>query len=96
LAKRRPSKADRKIDPIPQLALCIVMDIIGAATYLLPMLGELADIIYAPIQFVVALSLFGGERWGTVWAGVAFAEELLPFTDIFPSMTLGWVGKYML
>lgn len=96
MAKRGPSKADRRVDPIPQLGLCVMMDLLGAATYLFPVLGEGADIIYAPIQAIVAWSVFGGERWGGVWTGVAFFEELLPFTDIFPSMTLGWVGKFML
>jgi hypothetical protein len=84
------------MDPIAQLGLCVLMDIIGVATYLVPGLGELGDVVYAPIQGIVAWMMFGGERWGTVWTIVSVAEELLPFVDVFPSMTVGWVLKFVL
>ena len=37
----------------PSLAFCILMDVIGAATYALPFFGEFADIIWAPISAVI-------------------------------------------
>jgi hypothetical protein len=82
--------------PINQLGVCIALDILGAITYLLPGLGELGDIAYAPVQGYFAWMMFGGEKWGVVWTGVAFTEELLPFFDFFPSMTVGWFWKFMM
>ena len=38
--------------------------------------------------------MFGGEKWGGLWTAVAFGEEILPFTDLFPSMTIGWFVKF--
>ncbi len=96
MARRRPSKADGKMEPLSQLGICLLLDVVGAATYFLPGVGELFDVVYAPIQATVAWSFFGGESWGKVWTGVALAEELLPFFDIFPSMTVGWMMKYLL
>jgi len=35
------------------LLLCIAMDLIGYATYSIPVLGEFADIIWAPISALI-------------------------------------------
>lgn len=83
-----------KISPLNQLGICLMLDLLGAVTYLLPAMGEFADIVYAPIQAYFAWQMFGGEKWGAIWTGVAFCEELLPFVDIFPSMTIGWFFKF--
>ena len=87
---------DRKrVDPMTQLMLCIGMDILGVITYVIPGAGEFADMVYAPIQGAVAWMMFGGESWGKLWTGIAFAEELAPLVDIMPSMTIGWVLKFV-
>jgi len=90
---KKASKLDY-MSPMNQLGVCIMLDILGALTYLLPVLGEFGDVVYAPIQAMFAWWMFGGEKWGGLWTAVAFGEEILPFTDLFPSMTIGWFVKF--
>jgi hypothetical protein len=44
---------------LPDLTVCIVMDLIGCASYLIPFLGEFSDIIWAPLSGFVFYFLFG-------------------------------------
>ncbi|MES1222015.1 MAG: hypothetical protein ABUT20_41345 [Bacteroidota bacterium] len=74
------------------LIFCIVMDVIGYATYAVPVLGEFGDIVWAPISGFILYKTFGG------WRGMAggifnFIEEILPGTDFIPSFTLMWFWK---
>ena len=75
---------------LPSLALCIVMDVLGYVTYAIPGLGELGDIVFAPISAIVFYYIFGS------WKGAMFnfTEELIPGTDFIPSFTIMWVWKY--
>lgn len=73
----------------PSLIFCILMDIIGYATYAIPILGELADVIWAPISGLIFFAAFGG--WKGALGGIGnFIEELLPGTDFIPSFTIMW------
>jgi hypothetical protein len=74
---------------VPPIGLCIIMDLLGMATYGLPWLGEFADIVWAPISGFIFFILFGG-RFGLVGGVLDFLEEVLPFTDIIPSFTIAW------
>lgn len=74
---------------VPPIGLCIIMDLIGMATYALPWLGEFADVVWAPISGFVFYLLFGG-RFGLLGGVLNFAEEIIPFTDAIPSFTIGW------
>lgn len=74
------------------LVICIIMDLLGYATYTVPFLGEFADLLWAPFSAIVFMKIFGG------WKGFAgglfnFAEELLPGSDFIPSFTLMWLWK---
>ena len=73
----------------PSLLFCIVMDALGAATYLWPLLGESFDIAFAPISAIVYYFAFGRKK-AIIGASVNFIEELLPFTDIIPTFTISW------
>lgn len=75
--------------PLPPLALCILLDAIGCASYLLPFLGELIDVIWAPISGIIYFRLFGGTK-GLFGGMFAFIEELLPGFDIIPTFTITW------
>ena len=77
----------------PSLVLCIIMDLLGCATYLLPGLGEWFDIIWAPISGIVFFMMFGGWK-GALGGLFDFAEEILPGTDIIPTFTIAWILKY--
>src|SRR5204862_1681402 len=73
----------------PSLLFCILMDIIGYASYGIPVLGEFADIIWAPVSALIFFLSFGG--WKGALGGIGnFIEELLPGTDFIPSFTIMW------
>lgn len=75
---------------IPSLVFCIIMDLIGYATYAIPVLGELADLVWAPFSGIVFFAAFGG--WKGALGGLGnFIEEILPGTDFIPSFTIMWL-----
>jgi hypothetical protein len=74
---------------VPNIALCIIMDLLGMITYALPWLGEFADLVWAPISGFVFFILFGG-RFGLIGGVLNFLEEIIPFTDAIPSFTIAW------
>lgn len=78
---------------LPSLAFCILMDVIGYASFAIPGLAEFSDIIWAPISAVIFYKTFGG--WKGAFGGIFnFAEEILPFTDFIPTFTIMWVWQY--
>lgn len=70
----------------PSLGSCLMMDGIGMASYLFPGLGEGIDFVWAPIAGFIFYKYFHSVA-GSVGA---VAEELITFTDIVPSFTLGY------
>ena len=74
---------------LPDLTVCIIMDIIGCASYLLPFFGEFSDLIWAPLSGIVFFSLFG-KRFGVLGGAFSFIEELLPGFDFIPTFTIAW------
>ncbi len=73
----------------PSLLFCIIMDVLGCATYLLPGIGEWFDVAFAPISAVIYFFAFRGMR-GIIGGSINFIEELLPGTDIIPTFTITW------
>ena len=72
--------------------ICIVMDLLGYASYTLPFMGEIGDMIWAPVSGLIFYRLFGG--WQGAMGGVFnFIEELLPGLDFIPSFTIMWIIK---
>jgi len=76
-------------DFLPNIAICIVMDLVGVFTYILPGVGEFGDIVWAPISAMIFYKLFGG-RVGMIGGVLNFLEEVIPFTDFIPSFTIAW------
>ena len=73
----------------PSLLFCILMDLLGYASYGVPFLGELADFFWAPVSALIFFLTFGG--WKGALGGMGnFIEELLPGTDFIPSFTIMW------
>ena len=70
------------------------MDVVGYATYAIPVLGEVGDIIWAPISAIVFMISFGGWKGALVGFG-NFIEEILPGTDFIPSFTIMWFIQNM-
>jgi hypothetical protein len=67
-----------------KLLLCIAIDVIGSSSELVPVLGEVTDVVWAPIAGLALRSLYGSN----VLFVLEFTEEILPFTDILPLATL--------
>eukprot|EP00984_Skeletonema_dohrnii_P015096 scaffold6461_cov101-Skeletonema_dohrnii-CCMP3373.AAC.2 len=90
------SKQFKRLDDVSQpvqldftkLLLCIVIDILGSANEAIPLVGELVDVVYAPIAALLLRQLFNGSN---VVFLLEFGEEILPFTDILPLATICWV-----
>jgi hypothetical protein len=74
---------------LPNIIICIVLDLIGMASYVFPALGEWADVVWAPISGYIFFKLFGG-RLGMIGSVLNFLEEIIPFADIIPSFTIAW------
>lgn len=74
---------------VPNIFLCILLDVIGMASYFIPALGEFADVVWAPISGFLFYILFGG-RFGMIGGVLNTLEEIIPFTDIIPSFTIAW------
>mmetsp|Transcript_67174 Transcript_67174/g.144922 ORF Transcript_67174/g.144922 Transcript_67174/m.144922 type:complete len:390 (-) Transcript_67174:87-1256(-) len=72
---------------IAKLLACLGLDMMGSATYLLPGIGEGADLAFAPAQ-AMALKLMFKSNF---IAFCGFSEEILPFTDFIPMATIAWV-----
>lgn len=76
----------------PSLLLCILLDLIGYASYAVPVLGELGDILWAPVSAFIFYRLFGG--WKGAFGGLFnFVEEILPGLDFIPSFTIMWAWQ---
>jgi hypothetical protein len=73
----------------PSLIFCLVMDLIGYASYSIPVLGELSDVIWAPLSALIFFVTFGGWK-GAIGGVFDFVEEILPGTDFIPSFTIMW------
>ena len=82
-----------KKDRLPSLATCIIFDAIGYTSYLFPVIGELFDIIWAPISGIAFFFLFGKNKFGLLGGSFAFLEELSPGLDLIPTFTIAWFIK---
>lgn len=79
--------------PLPNFALCLMLDVIGCVSFTIPFLGEFSDVIWAPVSGWIFYKLFQG-RYGLFGGAFSFLEELLPFSDILPTFTLAWMIRY--
>ncbi len=77
---------------LPSLTFCIIMDLIGYASFSIPLIGEFSDVIWAPLSAFIFMRTFGG-RFGAIGSVLTFLEEALPFTDIIPSFTISYFIK---
>src|SRR5215204_3912162 len=85
---------NKKMKRQPSLVFCILMDVVGYASYAIPGLGEFSDILWAPLSSIIFMTTFGG--WKGALGGVGnFIEEILPGTDFIPSFTIMWFVQNM-
>lgn len=83
-------KSDKKMQ---KLALSILFDLIGMATFIVPVLGETFDVIWAPVAGLLLNRMYKGTV-GKVGGIIVFIEELMPGLDIIPTFTLTWIYTY--
>lgn len=76
------------------LLLGILFDVIGMLTYVIPFIGEFADVIWAPISGLLMVWLYKGII-GKIGGMISIVEELLPGLDFIPTFTLTWIYKYV-
>ena len=74
---------------LPSLKLCLILDAIGCLSYLAPGIGELSDIIWAPVSAIIFYFMFK-RTLGFYGSIVEFAEELSPGLDFIPTFTIAW------
>ena len=77
------------------LGLSILFDAIGMLSFTIPLIGEFADVIWAPVSALLMIWLYKGSI-GKVAGVFSFIEEILPITDIIPSFTLMWFYTYII
>ena len=70
--------------------MCILMDIIGSAVIVIPVLGEL---IWAPISAIIFWRMFGFSK-GFLGGIFSFIEELIPGIDFIPTFSIMWFIQY--
>lgn len=75
-----------------KLITSLLIDLIGSASYLIPLAGEAFDLTWAPISMVLVGALYDDVMPSLKY--IALMEELLPFTDWIPSATMGWVKEF--
>ena len=68
-----------------KLAVCMIIDTVGLASFLLPGIGEFGDVVWAPLQAILLLFMFG-SRIGII----GFFEEIVPGLDFVPSACIAW------
>uniref|UniRef100_K3XBS1 Uncharacterized protein n=1 Tax=Globisporangium ultimum (strain ATCC 200006 / CBS 805.95 / DAOM BR144) TaxID=431595 RepID=K3XBS1_GLOUD len=78
-------------DKSRKLLASLVIDFVGNATFALPLIGELADWVWAPISASLVSTLYSDSSPHLKY--VAFIEEWLPFTDFIPTATIGWLTE---
>ncbi|NQX85741.1 MAG: hypothetical protein HRT67_07520 [Flavobacteriaceae bacterium] len=77
-----------------KLALSLVFDAFGYTSFLLPGLGELIDVIWAPISAWLMLKMYKGNT-GKIAGAIVFIEEAMPGLDVIPTFTLMWLYSYV-
>lgn len=74
-----------------KLIASLAIDFLGNATFVVPGLGEMADVLWAPVSAKMVDTLYKDSSPHAKY--VAFLEELLPFTDFIPTATLAWMKE---
>ena len=74
---------------LPNFLLCIVLDLFGCISYLLPLLGEAEDIVWAPLSAIIFYFMFG-KKFGAFGGVFSFLEEISPGLEFIPTFSIAW------
>lgn len=75
-----------------KLLSAVVIDLMGLASYVIPIVSESTDFIWGPMSGFLIFMLFPNRK-GRAISGVL--EEMIPFTDFIPSAYLTWRQEYI-
>ncbi|WP_194850375.1 hypothetical protein [Nonlabens antarcticus] len=78
-----------------KLFFSILFDLVGMVSYVVPIIGEFTDIIWAPIAGYLMTQIYPG-RTGKTAGILTTIEELVPGLDIIPTFTLTWIYTYII
>jgi hypothetical protein len=70
---------------LPDLKSCIILDVIGCLSYIIPPFGP----IWAVISGIIFYFMFG-KKLGVFGGIFSFLEELVPGVDLIPTFTIAW------
>jgi len=76
-----------------KLWISLVIDLVGSSSYLLPLVGEAFDLGWAPAQTILIMAMYDSTSPNLKY--LSFMEEILPFTDVIPSASIGWACEYL-
>ncbi len=85
-------KNDKKIQ---NLLLGLLFDAIGMASYLIPGIGDLLDVFWAPLAGWLMTRMYKGKI-GQAAGIITFVEEIIPGIDVVPTFTIMWLYTYVL
>jgi len=77
------------------LVMSVIFDAIGYLSFTIPVIGEFADVIWAPLSAYLMIKMYKGKL-GKVGGVISFVEEILPSLDILPTFTIIWIYKYII
>lgn len=70
---------------LPELKTCIILDVIGCVSYIVPLFGP----VWAFISGIIFYFLFG-KKFGVMGGVFSFIEELIPGVDFIPTFTIAY------
>ena len=70
---------------LPNLKTCIILDVIGCVSYIIPPFGP----VWAIISGIIFYYMFG-KKLGVFGGIFSFVEELIPGVDIIPTFSIAW------
>ena len=88
------SMTKEKDNKYGKLAIGLIADALGYASFIIPGLGEFSDVIFAPLSAWLMTRLYKGKS-GQIAAAVTFIEEIAPGLDVVPTFTLMWLYTYV-
>ncbi len=77
-----------------KLAISIIFDAVGYASFIVPGIGEFIDLAWAPASAFLITKMYKGNK-GKIAAAVSFMEEIMPGLDVIPTFTLMWLYTYV-
>ena len=70
---------------LPELKTCIILDVIGCVSYVIPPFGP----VWAFISGIIFYFMFG-KKFGVMGGVFSFIEELIPGVDFIPTFTIAY------